>query len=160
MTFVCPVCGYDGLSSPPYSDGAASFEICPACGVEFGVDDQADYDRHRQEWIARGMPWYSVGKPRPRDWVPRARLASLPRYQCPVCGYDGLYDPAYDAYGAPRLSPCECCGTEFGVDDRLATIEQLRAKWITTGMPWRSRTIRAPAGWDAVAQLAKIRQSH
>jgi hypothetical protein len=40
--YICPICGYDGLEEPPYSeDGEPSFEICDCCGNEFGYDDIA-----------------------------------------------------------------------------------------------------------------------
>jgi len=37
--YLCPVCGRDGFSEPPYSDdGSPSFEMC-VCGFEFEFDD-------------------------------------------------------------------------------------------------------------------------
>ena len=37
---ICPVCGYGELHEPAYDRfGCASFEICPCCGIEFGLED-------------------------------------------------------------------------------------------------------------------------
>jgi predicted RNA-binding Zn-ribbon protein involved in translation (DUF1610 family) len=37
--YLCPVCGREEFSRPPYSeDGSPSFEMC-TCGFEFGFDD-------------------------------------------------------------------------------------------------------------------------
>jgi hypothetical protein len=84
MTFVCPVCGFDGLAEPPRSPrtGGGSFEICPSCGFEFGVTDDdlgVSYDDWRRGWIERGMPWSSVGRERPTEWSPVRQLESLRR---------------------------------------------------------------------------------
>ena len=42
-TFVCPVCGYLGLTEEPWKMGpeydSPSYEICPSCGTEFGYTD-------------------------------------------------------------------------------------------------------------------------
>lgn len=74
----CPVCGYDDLAEPPRSrTGGASYEICPSCGFEFGVsdDDQGcDYASWRSAWVAKGMPWSSVGQAPPRGWNPKEQL--------------------------------------------------------------------------------------
>ncbi len=83
-THLCPVCGYDGLLEPPWSNGAASDEICPSCGTHLGYDDAAGGDAgkrarvHRTlrcRWIEEGMRWRSEGieKP-PPDWDPEAQL--------------------------------------------------------------------------------------
>jgi hypothetical protein len=79
--YVCPVCGFPELDEPPYIDSRnGSFEICASCGFEFGVsDDDEDYtfESWRAEWIARGMPWNSVGRPQPAGWDPQAQLTTL-----------------------------------------------------------------------------------
>jgi hypothetical protein len=76
MPFTCPVCGYDQLRRPP-----AEFLICSSCGTEFGLDDSdpysppaAVYERLREAWIGRGMPWFSQATPQPADWDPYAQL--------------------------------------------------------------------------------------
>jgi len=82
--YLCPVCGYDRLSEPPWNNESASDEICPSCGTHFGYDDaaggQADHRqaRHRElrsRWIARGMPWHNADIEPPADgWDPKAQL--------------------------------------------------------------------------------------
>jgi transcription elongation factor Elf1 len=155
MSFTCPICGYPDLSEDPDPHGAPSFEICPSCGTEFGLDEGPNgYDGLRQGWIERGMQWCSAVRRPPPEWNPEVHLASLPRYRCPVCGYAGLYEPPYDVDGAPASSPCHCCGTEFGVDDKLHSIVELRKRWVDAGMPWRGRVVPAPPSWNPEQQLA------
>ena len=77
----CPVCGYPGLTEAPRGEeGGASYEICPSCGFQFGVSDDAEghtYETWRRRWVAAGMPWTSQGIRRPRGWDPVAQLRSL-----------------------------------------------------------------------------------
>ena len=80
---LCPACGFR-LDRPAWDDvSGPSEEICPSCGIQFGYDDAAGGDLHlrrqvygswREEWIARGMPWTSVGTPAPKDWNPEEQL--------------------------------------------------------------------------------------
>ncbi|MFZ0226653.1 MAG: hypothetical protein WAL41_06865 [Mycobacterium sp.] len=82
MGYLCPVCGFRDLLETPRSPrtGGASYEICPSCGFEFGVSDDDlgySYDRWREEWVTRGMPWSSAGRPAPEGWDPTAQLESL-----------------------------------------------------------------------------------
>jgi hypothetical protein len=80
--YTCPVCGYPDLTEPPRTDrGGGSYEICYSCGFEFGVTDDDlgyTYERWRQLWIARGMPWDSLGIDQPPiGWDPARQLALL-----------------------------------------------------------------------------------
>jgi hypothetical protein len=81
MTYLCPVCGYDGLEEEPRPpSGGGSFEICPSCGFQFGVSDDDrgfTYERWRQIWIDGGMIWDKGRSPAPVGWDPRAQLARL-----------------------------------------------------------------------------------
>lgn len=80
---ICPVCGFDKLAEPPRNrTGGASMEICACCGFQFGVtdDDQGiSYDDYRQQWIAGGMNWTSVGKKPAKGWNPQTQLGNLAR---------------------------------------------------------------------------------
>ncbi|MBG9768529.1 hypothetical protein [Bacillus vallismortis] len=38
-------------------------------------------------------------------------------YTCPVCGFHGLTEPAYDKQGHHSYEICPCCGFQFGFDD-------------------------------------------
>ena len=88
-------------------------------------------------------------------------MASDPRYRCPVCGWDGLDEPAW--VGASQSDEiCPCCGTHLGLDDgaggpadRSTRHAELRARWVEGGAVWWSST-PAPPGWDAGAQLADL----
>lgn len=85
--YTCPVCGYGGLTEPPWDNDAPSDEICASCGTHFGYDDaaggdaarrQAKYRELRERWIARGMPWGSADiQPAPANWDPRRQLKSV-----------------------------------------------------------------------------------
>ncbi|MEY8346871.1 hypothetical protein AALF16_00900 [Bacillus cereus] len=59
MTYICPVCGYDGLEEQAYDeDGDSSYEICFCCGFEYGFDDLDQgysFEQYRQEWVEQGM---------------------------------------------------------------------------------------------------------
>ena len=67
---ICPVCGYDGLETAPYSEtGGVSYEICPSCGVEFGVDDyEQSHVFLRQKWLESGAQWWSSYYSPPPGW--------------------------------------------------------------------------------------------
>jgi hypothetical protein len=82
--YICPVCRYDRLSSPPYRRwppphdvalrppyesmlGQPSYEVCPRCGFEFGNDDDPgtgepeSWEEYRKAWEAQGAPWFDPG---------------------------------------------------------------------------------------------------
>src|SRR5438046_1897032 len=80
-------------------------------------------------------------------------------YQCPVCGFPGLLEPARSPRsGGGSYEICPSCGFEFGVsdDDKGFMYEQWREKWVRGGMPWRATTVPPPNGWDPKAQLQKL----
>jgi hypothetical protein len=69
------------------------------------------------------------------------------KFNCPVCGYRAM------PYPAVPYNICPCCGTEFGVDDHLLTIPQLRRSWISRGAPWFDDITSPPANWSPSLQL-------
>jgi hypothetical protein len=80
--YVCPACGYPGLSEAPrLRGGGGSYEICSSCGFEYGVTDDDEgytYASWREHWVALGMPWTASGiKPPPPGWNPRQQLANV-----------------------------------------------------------------------------------
>jgi len=78
MKHLCPVCGWPELDEPPRNDsGGASDEICPACGYQFGFDDDdrgLTYEEARARWIADGMKWWSPSRKAPSVWDPARQL--------------------------------------------------------------------------------------
>ncbi len=67
---------------------------------------------------------------------------------CPVCGYDGLYEPPYNEKGSGSYEICPCCGFQFGYDDfpyeeREQLFAQWRERWKNGGKKWFS-TVRRP----------------
>jgi hypothetical protein len=73
--------------------------------------------------------------------------------RCPVCGYNGLDEPAYDSFGCASFEICPSCGTEFGYDDATRSHESLCDEWIAKGMPWWADD-KPPPGWDPRAAVA------
>lgn len=77
----CPVCGFPGLEEPPRSaSGGGSYEICPSCGFQFGVDDDdkgISYEQARERWINGGMKWHSKGQAKPKSWNAEKQLATV-----------------------------------------------------------------------------------
>lgn len=66
MNYRCKMCGYDQMPFPPNRHN-----ICPCCGIEYGVDDALDsYEKLRDDWLLAGAPWFSTLEPyvRPLDW--------------------------------------------------------------------------------------------
>ncbi len=83
-------------------------------------------------------------------------MRSSSMYVCPVCGFPGLDEPAYDSHGCASFGICPCCGTEFGYDDSSRAHAELRAEWIRGGMPWWSRSREPPVAWDPAEQLRSL----
>ncbi len=80
MTHHCSICGYPALTEAPRSlTGAGSFEICPSCGYQFGVDDDDAERSHanwRADWLKRGAHWASKTPP-PAQWDPATQAAGV-----------------------------------------------------------------------------------
>jgi hypothetical protein len=66
---------------------------------------------------------------------------------CPVCGYEMEASPK-------DYRICPSCGTEFGLHDANASIDELRQAWIEKGPKWWSATDPQPANWNPFQQLA------
>ena len=83
---------------------------------------------------------------------------------CPVCGYDGLPEPAW-IDDAPSDEICPSCGTQFGYHDggrvgerRAIRQGELREAWKAAGCLWHSEVQPPPAGWDSGKQLKRIEE--
>ncbi len=78
--YMCLVCGFNLLKEPPYDQGnSPSYEICPCCGFEFGVDganNQIIFTDFRQAWIKNGAQWF-IPKLKPKDWDFKKQLSNL-----------------------------------------------------------------------------------
>lgn len=82
--YICPICGYDELDEPAYGEnGEPSYNICPCCCFEYGVDDscgykslEEDFNDYRGEWIKEGCQWFQVDK-KPKNWNPLKQLQNL-----------------------------------------------------------------------------------
>ena len=67
---------------------------------------------------------------------------------CPVCGY-GMEEPP------EQYNICASCGTEFGVHDVNASIEELRVAWLRTGPNWFSSVDPEPQDWNPFLQITE-----
>ncbi|WP_028402360.1 hypothetical protein [Ectobacillus panaciterrae] len=80
MTYICPVCGYDGLEEPLYDeDGDPSYEICSCCGFEYGFDDldqEYSFEQYRRKWIEQGASWFSDYL-KPSKWSLKKQLENI-----------------------------------------------------------------------------------
>ena len=78
---ICPVCVYPHLTEPACGkSGGGSYEICPSCGFQFGVDDDdkgIPFKAWRATWLAAGAKWSSKGIARPKGWDGAKQCASL-----------------------------------------------------------------------------------
>ena len=81
------------------------------------------------------------------------------RHICPVCGFDGLREEAYDQKGHASEEICVCCGFQFGFDDypnKEKGIENWRNQWIKEGCKWFSMKSPPPTLWNAKSQLYNL----
>jgi len=90
---MCPVCGFGGLYEPPYdARGYGSYEICPACGFQFGLDDDPDGEparrAWRERWVKEGCTWFSTARKPPDGWEPERPVFRLGRFFA-ACGLPG-----------------------------------------------------------------------
>ena len=70
---------------------------------------------------------------------------------CPICNYDGLFEPPYNDNGFGSYEICPCCGFQFGYDDFPNKDEQInlwREQWMVGGCKWFSNC-RKPIEKDA-----------
>jgi len=67
------------------------------------------------------------------------------KFICPVCGFDGLNEPAHDNHGCGSFEICPSCGTEFGYDDSKRSHGELRQAWLNSGAKWNGRAATPPA---------------
>lgn len=70
-------------------------------------------------------------------------------YICKVCNYDGLFEPPYDEEDIPSDEICPCCGFHYGYDDDRGeeSLLEWKARWISEGCPWFSKSRKAPKNW-------------
>ena len=79
MQYKCLVCSFKGLDEEPYdAEGYGSYEICPCCGFQFGVDDFPDKEEGiknwREQWIEGGYKWFYNEHLKPLNWDPVEQL--------------------------------------------------------------------------------------
>ena len=90
--YTCPSCGYFGLHCPPYEKmgnppwedhgeppycqkyGEPSYDVCPCCAYEFGVEDMpmhlentTTFQDYLRNQIKEGFVWF-LPDLKPQDW--------------------------------------------------------------------------------------------
>jgi transcription elongation factor Elf1 len=80
MDFTCPVCGYNKLDKQPYDEkNRGSFDICPCCGFQYGVDDDDKhytFESYRNNWLKKGAKWFSNDN-EPINWDLKKQLKNI-----------------------------------------------------------------------------------
>lgn len=79
MKYICPVCGWNGLSREAYINGSQSYEICLCCDFQYGYDDDKGFthEEWREKWIKEGMKWDWGRKKPPEGWNPEKQLLNI-----------------------------------------------------------------------------------
>lgn len=79
--FKCPICGYGVFKSPPFLlDGYPSYDICPCCKFQYGLDDypyetlEESFTIWREKWVNNGYPWFSDYTKPPENWDGKKQL--------------------------------------------------------------------------------------
>lgn len=167
--YTCTICGYKGLEMESYGKDYPSGEVCSCCGFQFGEDDDKgiSHDGWRESWIKKDCPfWYIPDCP--ENWNVEKQLKEIGvvykksdviKNSCPVCEFDGLFEPAYDEeYGYPSDDICPCCGFQFGLHDypeKIKGIKKWRENWILGGCQWHFKPDK-PAEWSPRPQLTNL----
>ena len=80
QNYLCPVCGFPELTEPPRDEhGTPSYEICPCCGFEYGVDDEQEgqtVETYRTQWLTTGARWFCPEE-RPPLWSLEEQLNNI-----------------------------------------------------------------------------------
>lgn len=73
--YKCLICGYSELPDEPYTNNSPSYEMCPCCGFQYGLDDYHKYKTKKElflewriNWIDGGCKWFSKSILEPKDW--------------------------------------------------------------------------------------------
>ena len=79
----CPVCSFLKFSEM-HPDGGSTYDLCPCCGFESGVDgigwDRTERNEtFRRRWIENGARWWSSVRPPEPGWnvLDQLRAAGL-----------------------------------------------------------------------------------
>jgi hypothetical protein len=77
-------------------------------------------------------------------------------YYCRVCGLDQGEPIWGETNKSPTYFICDCCGTEFGIEDEnLTTIKKHRDRWLLDPEKWWRPKDR-PDHWDYKEQMKNI----
>ena len=77
----CRVCGYHNADYPWGEDGKSpTYQICPCCGVEFGVDDitPENIQKFRNDWQKSNYKWFDK-QMKPSDWSLEKQMRDIPK---------------------------------------------------------------------------------
>jgi|GEM_PF-1074769 len=96
----CPICGCENAFNPSYeslNDLARSYDICPCCMCEFGLDDE---ELWFEEWVAGGCEWFQP-ELKPENWKLENQLKNIIRPYPFVRHYSEMF---YFGLGAKRIA--------------------------------------------------------
>jgi hypothetical protein len=83
-------------------------------------------------------------------------MHSKENYYCRVCGLKQEDPPWGENGNTPSFTICDCCGVEFGYEDRTEqSIKMYRKRWINEGAKW-FKPQRKPKNWNLKDQLEQI----
>jgi hypothetical protein len=91
-------------------------------------------------------------------------MCRIKTYTCQACGYPRLYTPPF-THGVGSLEMCPCCFYQPGYDDvvlasgRDLSPPEWRERWVAQGVPWESKMVAPPDGWDPPLQLQNVERS-
>jgi len=80
-THECRVCGYYSEDYPWGEDGKSpTYQICPCCGVQFGVKDITpdEIQNERELWVKSKYKWFN-SEMKPVGWSFEEQLKNIPR---------------------------------------------------------------------------------
>ena len=79
-THECRVCGYYSKDYPWGEDGKSpSFQICPCCGVQYGIKDitPEEIQNERKLWVKNNYKWFNSNL-KPAGWSSEEQLKNIP----------------------------------------------------------------------------------
>jgi len=181
--FVCANCGLRDVvwGDSPGGEGC-SRSSRQSCGYRLVFENDvgaARYERSRRDWVARGMPLFGTYAKADLDWATMRRVADALRRNsegcqprgcsplgdtqtgggsvCPVCWFPAVIVELCGRGDATRESWCPSCGYECGFHEMTCGIgvDEWRTGWIAQGMPWSSKNVPEPAGWNPFVQLGE-----
>jgi len=77
---ICRVCGYNTFPDIFWKENHPSYDICPCCGNESGVNDfnLSNIHEYREKWRSLNYQWWDSDIFPSIDWNPIEQMKSIP----------------------------------------------------------------------------------